>query len=33
MEAKGAIFAPTAEIVKPPVRLRARRFRTALHTE
>ncbi|MGC9455041.1 MAG: isochorismatase family protein [Phycisphaerae bacterium] len=33
MEAKGTIFAPTAELTRPPVRTRARRFRTALHTE
>ncbi len=33
MEAKGAVFAPTAEITKPPVRLRARRFRSTVHTE
>lgn len=32
MEAKGAVFAPTSEITKPPVRLRTKRFRTALST-
>jgi nicotinamidase-related amidase len=33
MEAKGAIFAPTTELVKPPVRQPAKHFRAALHTE